>query len=162
MRPPPSQTLSSRVLRIARLTGVINAVTYSVMVGVSLGLTLTFAVDVWTGGIAMVGVFLLFFVYQVIVRPPLYARYWRYEVGEHDVYLQRGLFVVARELIPFARVQNVDTSQGPMERFFKVSSVKLSTAGSSVVIPMLDDEVAEALRLQISERARSMRGGHAG
>jgi hypothetical protein len=99
----------------------------------------------------------LFFVVAVVVVPPLRYRYWRYHLDEHELELQRGLLVKRRTLVPLVRVQNVDTVQGPLLRYFGLSTVTVSTAAGTLEIPALSDAVADELRNQISSLARLAR-----
>ncbi len=94
---------------------------------------------------------------RVVVAPPIRWRIWRYRVTENHLFLQRGLFVVRRTLIPLVRVQNVDTIQGPLARRFGLSEVVVATAASTTTIPALSDPVAEALRDRIADLARVAR-----
>ena len=100
---------------------------------------------------------LLYGVWAVALLPPLRFRLWRYELREHELEIQEGLLVVRRMLIPLVRVQHVDTRQGPLARWFGLSSVTVATAGSSHEIPALNDHVANLLRDRISALARTAR-----
>ncbi|MDI6402593.1 PH domain-containing protein [Balneolaceae bacterium ANBcel3] len=96
-------------------------------------------------------------VLQVAFIPQLRWKYWRYRVDEHEIELQRGLFVRRQTLIPIKRVQHVDTRQGPLYRFFDMAAVTISTAGDIHEIPALTLPVADELRKTISKYARIAR-----
>lgn len=139
-------------MTLARLSGLTRAAFVFLCTGTALPIFFVF--DFGLGvvlSIALLGGLLLVY---VLIRPPIWARRWRYEVGEHELYLQHGFLIVEQELIPLFRVQNVDTSSGPIERYFGAASVTISTAGRSSKIPYLSDEVAVALRESIAARAR--------
>lgn len=89
----------------------------------------------------------------VIVIPYYRWKRWRYEVNEHEIDLQHGLFIVRRTLVPVNRVQHVDTRQGPILRNYKLSNVAISTAATTHQIPALTDEHADAVRDRISRLA---------
>ena len=55
-------------------------------------------------------------------------RRWRWEITDVEVRLQSGLIIVRRTVIPMARIQHVDTSQGPLLRLFELSEVHVATA----------------------------------
>ena len=59
-----------------------------------------------------------------------------------------------RFVIPFIRVQNTDTRQGPLLRMMGLASVTISTAAGSMEIPGLPAAEAETLRDQAAEFAR--------
>jgi membrane protein YdbS with pleckstrin-like domain len=90
----------------------------------------------------------------LVVLPPIrYAR-WRYELSHDFLDIAKGIVWRKRYIIPFIRVQNTDTRQGPILRAFGLSSVTVSTAAGEHEIPGLDNEVAGQLRDKAAELAR--------
>src|SRR5699024_5951966 len=49
--------------------------------------------------------------FTVFLLPKLRWRRWRYEVFEQEIYIQHGILIVSRTLVPMIRVQHVDTKQ---------------------------------------------------
>lgn len=155
MRPAPKNTLSDKVVTVARISGVV--MTLLVLGGIS-----AFTIPIWIERpMLMIGAELVAALVSitlfVVLRPQMIARRWRYELLEHELYVQQGLIFLSRVNIPYIRIQNVDTAQGPVARWFGVSSVTVSTAGGAAEIPILDDEIAHELRNQLDARARSAR-----
>ncbi|ARK30371.1 PH domain-containing protein [Halalkalibacter krulwichiae] len=89
----------------------------------------------------------------VLVLPPIKWRRWHYDVYSNEIDLKRGVFIVKRTLIPMARVQHVDTEQGPLARKYNLATVSISTAATVHHIPSLTMEVADELRDRIAELA---------
>lgn len=81
-------------------------------------------------------------------------RRWRWEITDVEVRLQSGLIIVRRTVIPMARIQHVDTSQGPILRLFDLSEVHVSTAAGKHKIPMLADSDAADIRDRIAALAQ--------
>src|SRR5699024_11635516 len=79
---------------------------------------------------------------------------WRYALFEREIYIQHGILVVSRILVPMIRVQHVDTKQGPLLRNFNLASVTISTAATTHEIPALLEEEASELRDHISSLAK--------
>ncbi len=75
-------------------------------------------------------------------------RAWAYEEREEDLVVSRGVMFRRQSVVPYGRMQFVDVTAGPVERVFKLSTVKLHTAAaaSDARIPGL--ERAEAARLR--------------
>jgi uncharacterized protein len=75
-------------------------------------------------------------------------RAWAYEEREEDLVVSRGVMFRRQSVVPYGRMQLVDVTAGPVERIFKLSTVKLHTAAaaSDARIPGL--ERAEAARLR--------------
>ena len=86
--------------------------------------------------------------------PGLRWRRWRYEIRPDEVDLQRGIFWISRTLVPLARIQHVDTRQGPLQRRFGLSTVVFYTAAGPNQIPELSTPVAEGARDRIAELTR--------
>ena len=88
------------------------------------------------------------------VVPGLRWRRWRYEIRADEVDLQRGIFWISRTLVPLARIQHVDTRQGPLQRRFGLSTVVFHTAAGPNHIPELSTPVAAEARDRIAELTR--------
>ena len=75
-------------------------------------------------------------------------RAWAYLEREDDLLVSRGVMFRRVSVVPYGRMQFVDVTAGPVERLFKLASVKLHTAAaaSDARIPGL--EQAEAARLR--------------
>jgi len=64
----------------------------------------------------------------------------------------RGVLFHADVVVPFSRVQHLDVTQGPIERFYGLATLTLHTAGThnhSVALPGLEHAKATAMREQI-------------
>lgn len=73
----------------------------------------------------------------------------RYSLREKDIIYSRGLLWQTRTSIPFNRIQHAEVKQGPIERIFKLHSLKVYTAGgdsSDLVIPGLSEENASRIK----------------
>ncbi len=91
------------------------------------------------------------------VLPPIRYVRWRYELTEDYLDIARGIIWRKRFIVPFIRVQNTDTRQGPILRAFGLSSVTVATAAGEHVIPGLAQEEADKLRDRAAELARLAR-----
>jgi len=155
----PLQRLDPRAVGYWRASGVPASLLLGGLLSLPVvGLSVALEFEFWTH-VQVVAFFVLAVgVVRVVLAPRFWWRFWRYRVTEEQLFLQRGLFVVRRTLIPLVRVQNVDTIQGPIARRFGLSEVAVSTAANTMTIPALADEVAEELRDRIAELARLARG----
>ena len=74
---------------------------------------------------------------------------WRFELRDDDLYIRRGVFTRTKTVVPFVRVQHVDSRRSPLERAVGLATVVVYTAGSrssDVAIPGLTPARAEALQ----------------
>jgi membrane protein YdbS with pleckstrin-like domain len=95
-----------------------------------------------------------------------------YVMTDRSLRVREGAWVVDEKTITYANVQNVRVTQGPLQRMFKISDVRVDTAGGAsgpkqhdamgghnIVIAGIED--ANAVRDQILEHLR-LRGVGAG
>jgi membrane protein YdbS with pleckstrin-like domain len=81
---------------------------------------------------------------------------WRYRLAADALRLDRGVMFRTESVVPYTRIQHVDTEQGPIERLLGLSRVIVHTASgtsSTLTIPGLTPADAEALREQLATRA---------
>lgn len=108
----------------------------------------------WLVVAVMTAVWAISLIVAVVVLPPVRYVRWRYEVGENELDIAKGIVWRTRSVIPFVRVQNTDTKQGPILRAFGLASVTVSTAAGQHEIPGLSFEEADVLRDRIATQAR--------
>ncbi len=91
-------------------------------------------------------------------------RAWVYQVREDSLYLERGVLVHRRTHVPYVRIQHVDTSRGPLERWLGLSTLVVYTAGSrgaDVSVPGLEPDEARDLQQRVKRLATEAEGGDA-
>ncbi|WP_117591589.1 PH domain-containing protein [Haloprofundus halophilus] len=110
-----------------------------------------------------VAVFLAVLFFGVTVALLRY-RYWRYEVRDDSLYLERGVFTRVRTVVPFVRIQHVDSSRSPVERLAGLATTVVYTAGSrgaDVTIPGLSASGSDDLQERIKRLAIRAEGDDA-
>ncbi|WP_224337011.1 PH domain-containing protein [Haloprofundus halobius] len=99
-----------------------------------------------------------------VVLAALRYRYWRYEVRDDSLYLERGVFTRVRTVVPFVRIQHVDSSRSPVERLAGLATTVVYTAGSrgaDVTIPGLSASDSDDLQERIKRLAIRAEGDDA-
>lgn len=127
----------------AGITSVIGAVTTMLSGGIRTPATVGGAVF---GLVVLLG----------IVRAVLLYRSWTYVVRPDSLYLSRGVFTRVRTVVPYVRVQHVDTRRSPLERLLGLSTLVVYTAGSrgaDVRIPGLTPGGASTLQQRLERLA---------
>jgi len=140
-------------LTVWRLYGLFNTLVVAILMGVAGFLTVFFE---WPSFIYYIAIAVVIIVglTSIWLFPKIRWNHWRYEVREHEIEIQSGLFIVKRTLIPMVRVQHVDTTQGPILKKYDLSNISISTAATTHIIPMLETNDADSLRSRISILAR--------
>jgi membrane protein YdbS with pleckstrin-like domain len=103
------------------------------------------------GGVAFAAIAIL-----GAVHTELRYRAWGFEVQEDTLYIQRGVLVNVRTVVPYVRVQHVDSRKGPLERVLGLGRVVVYTAGSrgaDVSIPGLQGERATEVQQSLRRLA---------
>lgn len=106
--------------------------------------------------IEIVALVVLLILFLGILPSIRYAR-WRYRVSDDYLDIRKGIIWRSHYVIPFIRVQNTDTKQGPIMRLFGLSSVTVATAAGEHEIPGLRTAEAQVLRDKAAELARLAR-----
>ncbi|MEU1331505.1 PH domain-containing protein [Streptomyces sp. NPDC005865] len=79
--------------------------------------------------------------------PPWWYRLHRWEVTDDAVYVRTGFFWTEGRIAPMSRLQTVDTTRGPVQRMFGLSTVTVTTASAKGALQVtgLDHESAAEL-----------------
>ena len=87
--------------------------------------------------------------------PAVRYRHFSYRMGQDTMELEHGVLFRTRSVIPYFRVQHVDTSQGPIDRRLSLSNLKVQTASpaTDAFIPGLSTADAAEIRGVILDRA---------
>lgn len=153
MREPPKNTIAANAIKAWRITAAIYVSLFWILTIVGLTLSFIYTIPLWYGSIAFVFCGIITYVF-VFLLPRIRWRRWRYEIFEQEVYIQHGIIIVSKTLVPMIRVQHVDTRQGPILKRFRLASVTVSTAATTHVIPALVEKDASELRDHLSRLAR--------
>ncbi|HET6859609.1 MAG TPA: PH domain-containing protein [Streptomyces sp.] len=96
----------------------------------------------------------------VLVMPLLRYRVHRWEAGDTAVYSRTGWWAVEWKVAPLSRVQTVESTRGPVEQWFGLSSVRVTTASSygAIVIQGLDKDVADTLVATLTRATQQTTG----
>ena len=75
--------------------------------------------------------------------------------------MRRGVMVSRLSVVPYGRMQFVDVTAGPLERSFRLATVKMHTAAaaSDARIPGLERDEAARLRDRLAELGEAQAAG---
>ena len=88
-------------------------------------------------------------------------RSWQYQERDEDLVVKRGVAFRRLSVVPYGRMQFVDVTAGPIERLFKLSTIKLHTAAAATDarIPGLERDEAARLRDQLASLGEAKAAG---
>ncbi|MCM3778082.1 PH domain-containing protein [Microbacterium hydrocarbonoxydans] len=106
------------------------------------------------------GVVVLITLITLIILPRQ-AKAIGYMLRDDDIVFRKGILWQRMIAVPYGRMQLVDITQGPLDRAFGVTQLKMVTAAATtgVQIPGLTQAAAEALRDTLIEVAETRRTG---
>jgi uncharacterized protein len=89
------------------------------------------------------------------------VRAWSYTERDEDLIVSRGVLIRRLSVVPYGRMQFVDVTAGPVERTFRLATVKLHTAAaaSDARIPGLEREEAARLRDRLAALGEAKAAG---
>lgn len=145
--------ISPKAIRVWQWTNAIGNLFYF---GIPIAYAAIFGFAGFHSWIIWIGTFFIFLIWLLGISWLPYKTWsnWRYAIDEREIELKHGIFFKTRTLIPLSRVQHVDTRQGPLLRWYNLSTVTISTAATTHEIPGLDTVLADRVRRQISTYAR--------
>lgn len=82
--------------------------------------------DIWSFVIGVLGL-IVFILFQLYL--PAYVKTLKYELSSEDLRVQGGVFWRRKKVIPFHKITNLNTMQGPFERRFGLGHLNIQTAG---------------------------------
>ncbi|MXR51265.1 PH domain-containing protein [Halovenus sp. WSH3] len=103
-------------------------------------------------GLVGIGVLVALSVVWVVMS----YRIWCYQIRDDSLYLERGVVTHVRTIVPYVRIQHVDTSRSALERALGLSTLVVYTAGSrgaDVSVPGLKPDEARDLQQRLKELA---------
>jgi len=72
-----------------------------------------------------------------------------FALREKDILFKRGYFICTTTVVPFNRIQHVSISRDVLDKYLKISTLKIFTAGGSgsdIIIPGLTTDLALRLK----------------
>jgi membrane protein YdbS with pleckstrin-like domain len=124
---------------------LISRLTFALIVLLGLLIGRSFAPHwLWTAGMAAM-VVLTVWRCVITVRA---VRAWGYAERANDLLVRHGLLVRRLSIVPYARMQYVDVTAGPLERAFGLQTVQLHTAAAASDARVPGLPTAEAARLR--------------
>jgi membrane protein YdbS with pleckstrin-like domain len=113
----------------------------------------------WWGGVAAGCVLAAGAAVELFLRRRIRA--WGYCEREDDLLVRRGVMFSRLSVVPYGRMQYVDVTAGPVERSFRLATVRMHTAAaaSDARIPGLEREEAARLRDRLAALGEARAAG---
>lgn len=102
-----------------------------------------------TGGVLTVSLMM-----GIFIRPLVYRRVTRYEIGDGHLVVKKGFFRIATKMVPIQRVQGAKLATGPISRKYNFAILEVSTASSNMVMPPLKLHEAGEMKAAIIQQVK--------
>ena len=135
-----------------RIQWAIRTTVFAFVVGLILSAVLSVFSAPPVFGLAAIGLLLGLGLVWVMLA----YRVWVYQIRDDSLYLERGVVTHVRTIVPYVRIQHVDTSRSALERALGLSTLVVYTAGSrgaDVSVPGLTPTEARDLQQRLKELA---------
>lgn len=131
-------------------------ITTSIIIGSIIGAVLA-SITQFILGITLVTI-LMFLAFPSLLAIHAYYRYnnWFFKVHEDHLEINHGVLSKVSAVVPYVRVQHIDTNRGPIERTLGLASLRVYTAGSrgaDMRIPGLSKKRAEEMQEELKAKA---------
>jgi uncharacterized protein len=142
-------------MMLRRLEVAVAALAAAATAGVALGLTAG-TLPGAAGAALLVGAGLGA---EVVVGRRVAA--WAYAEREDDLLVSRGVLISRLSVVPYGRMQFIDVTAGPLERSFRLATVRMHTAAaaSDARIPGLEQDEADRLRDRLAALGEAQASG---
>ena len=80
--------------------------------------------------------------------------YYKYWIKDEKIEIKEGIFFKNNRKVPYSRIQNVNVSQNPLERIFKVATLQLESASGGkpeATMRVVDLDVVEEIKLRVKK-----------
>ena len=129
---------SKKSMYVSHLLVIVALVAVAVFSGMFLKDVSMLVTYIMYGCVAALSLFLL-------VRPVLYYRFYRYIITDDRIDVRQGVIVRTHTVVPIERLHQVEVVRGPINGFFGLANVNVTTAGGVAKIKFLENNVAESI-----------------
>lgn len=138
--------ISPKAIKLWRIRAYINAGIW-LAVAAAIGIAAIFLDFIpWWVALIPAGIAVYIVIVSAWIIPKLRYKYFRYMVLEDEIKVHKGIWFKSEISVPLYRVQNIDTTVGPIMKRMDLKGVALQTSAERLYIPELETEKADQLR----------------
>lgn len=154
---PPQHPVNSRCVPWWTVLALGNMAVWWIIEAIALVVIAVNFEDYFTIGVIIAVVLLVIQLTYVVMMPRIRFRVHRWELTDEAVYTKSGWLSQAWQIAPLSRVQTVDSTQGPLQRMFRLRTVTVTTASAAgpVTISALDQQEADELVHTLTRRTQA-------
>lgn len=148
--------LSMNTLKVRNINNIISAIIITIIFSILLFCTYQFNWWSWLQYIwfGIIILDILSVPWSFFISSPIFYKTFRYGLTDDFLYIKSGIWFHSEVVVPLAKIQSIELTQGSVMRKYGVSSVEVTTMKGHHEIPHIEDDVAKKLRDDISKLAR--------
>ncbi len=128
----------------------------SAIIGGFLGLIIAIFAHIAFQSAALTALAFIVLPFLLVTYSQYRYRNWFFQVHDDHLEINHGVIRKVSMVVPYVRVQHIDTNRGPVERFLGLASLRVYTAGSrgaDMRIPGLKRHRAEEMQEELKAKA---------
>jgi membrane protein YdbS with pleckstrin-like domain len=90
---------------------------------------------------------------SLVILPPIRFRVFWYAISPTEIDIQHGIIFIKRSVIPMHRVQSLRVERGPIADHYRMATLRISTAASTLSVSGLERPEADEVCTRISQLA---------
>lgn len=140
----------------------IVAATKLLLFAVILSIVLFFFRDFFGGFFQLIIAILWLWILLRVLLAFLRAKFHTIFLDDHSVTYQSGIIARKRIVLPYARITEASYTQGIMQRLFAVGTLKLDSAGGSLIaihVPDIRQKELQNILLEVNKKAGKQEDG---
>ncbi len=106
--------------------------------------------------IVLVALLLLDIVWYIVSKPILVYRANHYDIADDEIVLLTGIWNKEELIVPYVKIQNVETEQGPVMKRYQLKSLTVHTAENGLSIQLIHEDEASILKTLINQKMREV------
>lgn len=144
------QKISPKAIKVWRIReGIAAAIVLLLAVAALVISQFIWEVFPWWISLVLFIIFIYITLVHVWLLPGLKYKYFRFHVSPDEIRIHQGIFFKEKHAVPLFRVQNIDTTVGPLMKRYGLKGVTLRTSAESIHIPELESDEADMIRNDI-------------
>ncbi|QNR08718.1 PH domain-containing protein [Macrococcoides canis] len=106
--------------------------------------------------IVLAALLILDIVWYIVLKPNLVYRANYYDIGDDEIVSLTGIWNKEKLIVPYVKIQNVETEQGPIMKRYRLKSLTVHTAENGLAIKLIHEDEASILKTLINQKMREV------
>jgi len=144
-------------IKVMRIGAFIQVMIFAFIIAIFYCVTWYFALPISNVVfIVLVALLLLDIVWYIVSKPILVYRANHYDIADDEIVLLTGIWNKEELIVPYVKIQNVETEQGPVMKRYQLKSLTVHTAENGLSIQLIHEDEASILKTLINQKMREV------